>query len=481
MIRTLLKDSAIYSIPAFLSRGLSLILLPLYTLVLSPADYGTLELLIVFATIVNLTIPLEISQGIARFYTSEQNPKIKVLYASSGFWFTLASYAVFLVVSLIFSDELADLIMGQPGQRIVFELGCFYIFINGIFYVIQNQFRWELRSFQYAVVSLTMTFFTAAVSVWLSYFMKWGLVGLLSGMLAGSLVGAVLGLWWLRSSFQSHFSSKHLYEMLQYSAPLVFSGIAIWVSLYVDRMMINHFLSVDDVGIYGVGYRLASIAALTMVGFQGALTPLIYTHYQNPDTPNQLSKIFRIYVFFALLIFLFLTLFVSDILVIMTTPAFYGASDLMFFLVPAILLASMYIFSPGISIVKKTHLILWINIFGCMLNIGLNYLLIPIFGIKGAGMATMLSYAAIFTAYTFIGQRYYPIPHNWMRILAAVGFVIFVTVLLPQLTLPDMVRWVINMLVLLGFMLVAVGLGLIKRDEISSVWLLVSQRIIVKT
>lgn len=468
MLRTFLKDSAVYAIPAFVSRGLALILVPLYTRVLSPSDFGSLDLLIVFASIVNLTIALEVSQAVARFYASEPEIERKVLYASSAFWFTVACYAIFLAFMLFFSRKLSELIMGQAGLMLAFQIGLVYIFVNGIFYLIQNQFRWELRSFHYAIVSLTMAFVTAGVSVWLAYFLQWGLVGLLIGMLSGSLVGTVLGLCWLRASLQFRFSSVQLKEMLRFSTPLVFSGIAVWVSLYVDRMMINHFLTIDDVGLYGIGHRLASIAALVMVGFQGALTPLIYAHYQNPNTPNQLEKIFRIFLIFALLMFLFLTLFASDILVIMTTQGFHGASVIVVFLVPAILLGNMYIFSPGISIANKTHFIIWINVIGGLANVGLNYWLIPIFGITGAGMATMLSYGGIFAAYTLIGHRFYPIPHNWLRIFSAVGLAALIATVLPLWPLPTPIRWIVNVSVLIGFAVITPALGLIKRDEISS-------------
>lgn len=468
MLRTLLKDSAVYAIPAFVSRGLALILVPLYTRVLSPSDFGSLDLLIVFASIVNLTIALEVSQGVARFYASEPETERKVLYASSAFWFTVACYAIFLLLMLFFSGKLSELIMGQAGLMLAFQIGLVYIFVNGIFYLIQNQFRWELRSFHYAIVSLTMAFVTAGVSVWLAYFLQWGLVGLLIGMLSGSLVGTVLGLCWLRASLQFRFSSVQLKEMLRFSTPLVFSGIAVWVSLYVDRIMINHFLTIDDVGLYGIGHRVASIAALVMVGFQGALTPLIYAHYQNSNTPNQLEKIFRIFLIFALLMFLFLTLFASDILVIMTTQGFYDASVIVVFLVPAILLGNMYIFSPGIGIANKTHFIIWINVIGGLANVGLNYWLIPIFGIKGAGMATMLSYSGIFAAYTLIGHRFYPIPHNWLRIFPAVGLAALIATVLPLWPLPAPIRWIVNVSVLIGFAIITPALGLIKRDEISS-------------
>ena len=285
MLRSFLKDSAIYSIPAFISRGLSLFFVPIYTRVLSPADYGSLDLLTVFGGFVNLTIALEVSQGVARFYPSEQDPERKVAFSSSAFWFTLACYSIFALSMLAHTDTLAVLIIGQVGLESAFQISILNIWATGLLNLAQNQFRWELRSKEYATVSLLMLFVTAGISLLFTFGLGWGLEGLLLGMLSGSLIGAMLGLWWLRESFRFRFNSACLFEMLAFSTPLVFSGVAVWLSLYIDRLMINHFLTVEDVGLYGIGYRLASIAGLLMVGFQGALTPLVYTNYRNADTP----------------------------------------------------------------------------------------------------------------------------------------------------------------------------------------------------
>ncbi|RMD79998.1 MAG: hypothetical protein D6823_03915 [Chloroflexi bacterium] len=87
-------------------------LVPLYTRVLSPSDYGSLELLTTFASIVNLTIALEVSQGVARFYPTEPHPDRKIVYASSAFWFTVVCSSIFSVLMLYLSPNIAVLIMG---------------------------------------------------------------------------------------------------------------------------------------------------------------------------------------------------------------------------------------------------------------------------------------------------------------------------------------------------------------------------------
>jgi hypothetical protein len=99
------------------------------------------------------------------------------------------------------------------------------IWLNGIVYLIQNQFRWELRSKNYTVASVMVTFVTAAVAVFLGYVLRWGLTGLLGGTISGSAAGAAYGVNHLRSSFRFQFHGGSLKEMLHFSTPLVPAGI----------------------------------------------------------------------------------------------------------------------------------------------------------------------------------------------------------------------------------------------------------------
>lgn len=477
MLRSFLKDSAIYAIPSFISRGLSLLLIPLYTRVLSPDDYGSLDLLLVFASIINLTVALEVSQGVARFYRSEPDTHARMAYASSGFWFLLVCYTIFSLVCFSFAASLSILVMGREGMELAFKIGIFYIWINGIFNLLQNQFRWELRSAQYALVSVVVTFCTAGMSVFLTYSLQWGLLGLLCGMSFGSFIGVVISLWFLRQTFRFHFDFLKLKQMLIFSSPLVVSGIAVFVSSYIDRMMIKHFLSIYDVGLYGVGFRLAGIAGLLMAGFQGAFTPLVYTHYQNPDTPRQMARIFRIFILFSLLFFIAIALFANDILVLFTTPDYYSASQVVIFLVPAILLSQMYIFAPGIGIAKKTHLIIWINLMGAGVNALLNWWMIPLLGISGAAMATLIAYCCVFSAYMIISQRLYWVPHQWSRIVIAVVLIALLAWGVPLLGFEAMARIIVNVTALFvagGVIMIA---GLIQVSELQQFRRIVSSRL----
>jgi O-antigen/teichoic acid export membrane protein len=476
MLRAFVRDGAIYAIPSFLSRGLSLVLVPLYTRVLNPSDYGALDLFMTFAGVVNLTIALEVSQGVARFYASEPDPQRKVAYASSALWFTIAVYTLFATAMLALPG-LSTLIMGQSGLDAAFKVGIVYIWINSVYHLIQNQFRWELRSRDYAVTSILMTVVTASVAVMLTVVLRWGLVGLLVGSVAGSAAATCMGLFRLRTSFRAVLSVRQLKQMLAFSTPLVVSGIAVWLNTYVDRLVIRHYLTIDDVGLYGVGYRIASIAGLVMVGFQGALTPLVYAHFQKPDTPWQLARVFRCFLAVALTVFLTLTLFAHDILQIMTTPAYFGGAVVVIYLVPVAFLANMYIFSPGIGIAKKTHLLVWINVGGGLLNLVLNLVLVPQMGITGAGLSSLIAYTAVFGLITVMGQRLYHVPHRFGVLSAAVITAAVLATCVPLLPLDGALRWLANAGAIFLFGSLAFTLGLVKTHEIRRALSMVRHRL----
>jgi O-antigen/teichoic acid export membrane protein len=417
MIARFLKDGAIYAISGIITRGLSFFLLPLYTRLLAPSDYGALDMLLTFGAFIHLTVALEISQGMARYYGESKDEQDRVGYGSTAFWFTLAAYNVFLIAALVFADALSLWVMGKQGLENVFRIGLFNLWINGLFNILQNQFRWSLRSRFYAISSLIAAVVSTLATFLLAYKFEQGLYGIVSALAVGALAGCCYALPHLRDSVKFRFDTARLKRMLRFSLPLVPSGIAVFAAYYIDRIMIRHFMTLADVGIYGIAFRIASITSLIMVGFQMSLTPLVMAHHREKETPGHIATIFRIFVAFSLVLFLGLGLFAKETLWLMATPDYYGAAPVVAFLAPAILLSNMYIFAPGTTIANKTHYILYINLAGAALNILLNLFLIPQYGIFGACTATLINYACVFAAYTVLGQRLYRIPYEWAAIL----------------------------------------------------------------
>ncbi|GIV96200.1 MAG: hypothetical protein KatS3mg057_0857 [Herpetosiphonaceae bacterium] len=355
MFRQFFKDSVIYGFSSILTRGVILLLLPLYTRVLSPVDYGIIDVILVLTNLINLTIALEISQGLARYFPEVKSKSERIGYASTALWFTVAVYTLFAALALPSATTLSYWILDSPEYRSIFQISVFAIWSNGIFYLTQNQLRWELKPKLYATTSIISTFVLTGTSVILVLGIDLGVIGVIYGQFAGSITGAALALFFTRESYNLIFDWNKWKQMVRFSLPLVPSSLGVFVSLYIDRIIIKEFMSLRDLGIFGVGYRIASIVSIVMVGFQGALTPLIYTYHHDPRTPQELARIFRYFVAIALLIFVTVSIFTQELLILFTNPEYYAAGSVLPLLTLAILLSTMYIFAPGLSITKKNR------------------------------------------------------------------------------------------------------------------------------
>jgi O-antigen/teichoic acid export membrane protein len=419
MLKQFFKDSFLYGIAGLLSRGISIILLPLYTRILSPVDFGIIDLVVVFASFVNVLVPLGISSGIARYYPDAGSENEKISYASSALWFTVAAYAVFALAAFSGADALTVLLLGDLKWRLFFQLGIISIITNGIFYFFQNLLRWQLQSRIYILSSMASTLITAAVAVFAVIVMRWGVVGIIVGQIAGASAGSMIAWYANRGVYSFRFDLNHLKLMLVFSIPIVPALIGEFVTNYIDRIAIRSLLSITDLGLYGIGFRFASVVSLLMMGFNSSLTPLIYNNYKKESTPHDIARIFRFFLILALPLLLIISLFAREILLLFTTPQYYSAWKIIPILSLAFLLLTLYNFAPGMDINKKTKLIAAIHLFTAFLNTALNFFLIPFFGIIGSALATMLSALFSFVSYMIMSQRLYFVPHNWLRILSA--------------------------------------------------------------
>ena len=140
-------------------------------------------------------------------------------------------------------------------------------------------------------------------------------------------------------------------------------------------------------------------------------------NYKERSTPLELVRIFRFFMIGTFSALLFLGLFSREILIIFTTPLYYDASNVVLLISCSLFLSGMYVFAPGLWLAKKTKYIAIINVIGAVLNIFLVFLLIPIWGIVGAALATLVSALIIFIINQVFSQRNYPIPYPWKNVI----------------------------------------------------------------
>jgi O-antigen/teichoic acid export membrane protein len=419
MMKRLFRDTLIYGGSAILSRGLSLIVLPIYTRILSPAEYGVLDMIFVIGSFATLLVVLEINQGLARFYADAETVEAKRRMASTILWFTVAAYTVAFGIAFAAAAPLAAWLLGSADLDGMLRIGLAGIATNGLFYLTQTQMRYGLMSTAFAVVSLFYSLATLSLGVFLGYGLGLGLVGVLWGQFAAAAAASAFGLAALRGSYSFVFDRRLLRRMLAFSLPLVPSALATFFTFYSNRLLLNDLEGLDAVGLFGVGARIGGAVVLLTIGLQSSLTPLIYAHYQDETTPGNLAQLTEWFIAAALLCCLGLGLYAWEILALFAEPRYAGAAPLVLFLAPATLLGQMYIFFPGIAISKRTKLQLYIFVTTAVATLLLNWLMIKATGLLGAAVATLAASLLFITLWVWTSQRLYPMPLRWRPIAAA--------------------------------------------------------------
>jgi O-antigen/teichoic acid export membrane protein len=426
MVRRFFRDSAIYVLPAALSSGVSLLLFPFYAHHFSPQQYGYLDLLLLTGTLVGFTVALEMYQAVGRYVTGEADERLRKGYASTGLLITVVMYFLFAVVFELLNVPITQLLLGPQASPDLLRVATAWMCVQGLLNFTQAQFRWQLRPHAFATASAINAFGTAASAAALVFGLNLGVRGALLGQLAGSGMALLYVAVMTRKTFALQFSLDKCRQLLHYSIPLVPSGVGVFLNLYADRLVIQHLRSVADVGIYGVGYRVAMIISLLLVGFQGAATPLILAGKDDPATPRNIARIMRMFWALALSSFVVLSLMATPMLRILAANTYQSASNVVPFLVISSLFSGMYFLAPGLVIAKKTLTMAKLTALSGIANLLLAIVLVPPLGILGAGIATASTSLLWFAMLMRESQRHYLVPHNWSRLVAIATIVVAV-------------------------------------------------------
>ncbi len=469
MIGALWRDGAVYVVGSILARGIALLMLPLYTRVLAPADYGALDLIVTCGVLVNLVVPLETAQALARFWNEREAGEPRRRLAGTAWSFTLAGYALFAAITLPLAEPIAHSLFGDLRFAGALRAGLTFIAANGLFLLLQNQFRWELRPRAYVAVGVLYALLTMSLVAAFALGLGAGLEGVLWAQFTAAALCTALSLWWLRGTLMFTLHRADLAELLRFSLPLVPAGIAVFASFYVNRLMLNALATLDDVGQFGIASRLAGMVTLVLVGIQGALTPLIYAHHHEPETPARLARLFEGFVAVALVACLAIGLFGRELIATFATADYAAAAPLLIWLAPTALLAQMYIFAPGIAIAKKTTWQLSITLCSAVLGAVLNWMLIPLAGPAGAALATLAAAVLFFGAWLVASQKLYLLPLRGGALAAATLLFVLVALAVPELDAAlgaGPMAWAAKLALLLVVALAMFPLGLLRLHAV---------------
>jgi O-antigen/teichoic acid export membrane protein len=427
-LKRLARHSAIYGLGGLVSRILAVLLIPLYTRYLSKADYGAIETLVALTTVLVIVLRAGVSSAFFRFYFDSGDPESRTLVVRTSFWFTMASATFGLVAGLALAGQIAGALNAVTVNEVRAAFVGLWAQMN--YEQLTSLFRVEERSKSFAAASLANVLMTVAATVLLVAVLHKGAVGVLVGNFIGTLVVYAVLLAYRRYQLGLRFGRRLFREMQRFGMPLVPSALALWAVNFIDRVLLNRLSGAGEVGLYSLGVRVSSVVVFVFVAFRTAWPAFAYSIEDDREARRTYSFVLT----YLLLICCWLSLALGllgpwIVRLLASKPEFYPASRVVSPLsFGAAAYAAYVVVAIGVSRARYTRFNWVVTGAGALLNIGLNFALIPPYGMMGAAISTVAAYALMFVGMTLNAQRVYPVPYQWRRVATLVAAAVGLTV-----------------------------------------------------
>ncbi len=464
------RHALIFGLGPVLQKAASLVLLPLYTHHLSPADYGEIELLTLLTGLFVVIFGLEYRQGYIRALNQngDSGEDGRVISVS------VALFAVLSIVgSLCFVVILPFYCDVMLGYRIGVDYGA--VLVAGLFADILNFLlvataQARLWSGRMVSLSLTQFVFGTSLSVYLIVALDSGPVGLFAGNTIGSLLMTVVLLYLLRSDLDKPRRMREtVAPLLVYSYPLLIGAVVYFVLRQVDRVVISKFLSLDELGMYSMGWKLAGLLLTFMfLPFVRSFDVWRFRFYEEGGRTDDVARIFRIFMAGIAVVALALATYGADLFILLADERFENAAALLPILNAAVMVQCCYsVTSSAFYVSGETMMWLRILASGVVVQIVGSIVLVQAIGLYGAAVSMLGANLVIYLIAARYAPRYWDVPYPHAQILGLIGIVSVLSYLRTFWPRDDLqLSLVSNTALLVVFIGIVLAMGAIRVSEI---------------
>ena len=430
-IKKLAGETLIYGLSTVITSLLGIFLIPLYSKLFLPSQYGVINLINVTLAVLYVLVIFGLDSSTALwFWKKEDDTERKKTFTTwicFHFIFSLAFSLPLLFFAYFFSQQ----ITGNASHYFLLILAAcnfpFWTFQK----IVNMWFRLQRKPMQAVGFALFVTICTLVFTVVFVVVFKWGLTGVFAAQLGSSLLSFLFGAFSLRKIFDFRlFSRDRLKEMVTYSYPLVPAAICTWALTSASSFFIKSLKGIHDVGVYQIGVNIASLSNIVISAFLQAWSPFALSIHKDKDHKQIYSTVFSIYGIIGSVVVCGIFIFSREILTLFTSPQYYDAYWVAGIFSLNIFISGVYqITSIGCNLMGTNTPYGAAVIIGAALSIILFYILIPVMGKEGAAITTTISNGFIAGFISYKAQKLYPIPYDFPSF-------IFVVILLLCVSIP---------------------------------------------
>lgn len=436
--KQLAGQSSLYTIGEVLRGSLSFLLLPIYTRVLAPADYAILGVMNPIFAVLSAMMALGMPAALLRIFFDYQGDSAKLRRY-------VGTVAVF-GVGCGFFGSLFLTILGPPlfGRLLPNTPFNPYVVItiwNAGFTVVSvlalQLFRARQQAAYFVTFSLVDFALTTALILLLMIGLRQGVLGSLWGQLLSAMIMAVPALLVMARAGTLGISWSLLRPSLRFGLPLLPFLLGTWALNVSDRIILDGLASRDALGLYTLGYQFGMLLYIIAIALNNAWQPFYYQNAAEAENGPAIGAFITYQAALIVWLSLAVALLAPEVIQIVAAPAYWSAAAIVPWIVAGYIARFLHGFSAtGLLYSKRPGLLAGLTIAAAALNIGLNLLLVPRFGILAAAVNTLVGFFALFVVVYVVGQRVSPIPYEWGRLLRllALASLLFATGwwLIPQ-------------------------------------------------
>lgn len=448
MLKKLLKSKFLssgiwYTIGNMLIKGIVFLSLPIFTRLLSPEDFGYYNTYIAYQSIMSVVVGLGLSGCI-------KNAKIDYCNSYNEFVTSILSLDfIFLIVSVLVLNVVSLLFL-KNNNLLFNNILLITSSASTLIDIISAKWIIELKYKKYIATAFCNTFLNISLSiVFIKYVFKtqkyWGRI--IGESIPLILIGIIIVAYMVKKN-------KKIYELeywkyaLKIGIPLIPHMLSKILLIQFDRIMLNNITGAAATGIYSCMYNLSSILNVLLNSFDMVWIAWLYPKMANKDYKT-VKNMTKMYTTFFSIICVCVSLVIPEVVKIFVSKDYWDGIDVLFLLIYVVYINFIYLFFVNVQFYYKDTVFSSIGtILAAVVNIIINFCLIPEYGYMGAAIATIISYLVLSIAHYIIYKIRYKIDVVSVRTLVMSVFVIaFMLMFIYMLREDFIIRYVLLLII----------------------------------
>jgi O-antigen/teichoic acid export membrane protein len=427
-LKRFFKDTIIYGIAAVLPRVINFLLVKVHTDALPTDNYAENTNFYIWIALLAVLLTFGMETTFFRFYKDEEK---KDSLISTAFISIAVAAFIFVIVAFLFSGFFTN-IFDFANNPIQLKLLIGIIALDTLMVIPFAYLRASNRPIKYTFIKLINVGIIVIINlIFLKFIPEFKESGkdiptllntisnstlIINFIFIANIVGSAISFLLLLPyllKFKWSFNTVLFKKMISYSWPIAVAGIAYVINENLDKILIGKMIDKNAMGIYSACYKLAIFMNLYIMAFRLGAEPFFFNHSDKKNAKVTYATILNYFIIVGSLVFVGIVVFIDLIKKPFINSEYWDA----IIIVPIVLLANLFLgiyhnLAIWYKLTDKTRYGMYFSIFGAVITIVVNLVLIPIIGFVASAWATLLAYGSMMLISFFVGKKHYPVPYN---------------------------------------------------------------------